>query len=84
MLLTVVVFMVFQAITPFFWMPLCVTYGRRPTFIVTLIIFVGSNIGLVYSKSFVALMILRAVQSFGSAALTATCKDSSHVRVKRY
>ncbi|TVY71173.1 Itaconate transport protein [Lachnellula suecica] len=72
-LLTVMVFMVFQGIAPFFWMPLCNTLGRRPIFIVTLIIFVGANIGLVFSKSFAALMVLRSVQSIGSAALTATC-----------
>jgi len=73
-LLTVMVFMIFQGIAPFFWMPICSTFGRRPTFIITLILFMGANIGLVYSKSFVALMVLRAVQSIGSAALTATCK----------
>ncbi|TVY13550.1 Itaconate transport protein [Lachnellula arida] len=72
-LLTVTVFMVFHAIAPFFWMPICSTLGRRPAFVVTLTVFVGSNIGLVYSKSFVALMVLRAVQAIGSAALTAIC-----------
>jgi MFS family permease len=78
-LLTVMVFMVFQGIAPFFWMPICSTFGRRPTFIIILIVFVGANIGLVYSKSFVALMVLRAVQSIGSAALTVTCKCFSKV-----
>ncbi|TVY45223.1 Itaconate transport protein, partial [Lachnellula subtilissima] len=72
-LLTVTVFMVFHAIAPFFWMPICSTLGRRPTFVVTLTVFVASNIGLVYSRSFAALMVLRAVQAIGSAALTAIC-----------
>ncbi|TVY30965.1 Itaconate transport protein [Lachnellula hyalina] len=72
-LLTVTVFMVFHAIAPFFWMPICSTLGRRPTFVLTLTVFVGSNIGLVYSRSFAALMVLRAVQAIGSAALTAIC-----------
>lgn len=73
-LLTVMVFMIFQGIAPFLWMPLCGALGRRPIFIITLIVFVGANIGLAFSKTFVALMILRAAQSIGSAALTATCK----------
>jgi MFS family permease len=73
-MLTLTVFMVFQGIAPFFWMPICNMLGRRPVFIITLIMFTGANIGLVFSKSFAALMVLRAVQSIGSAALTATCK----------
>lgn len=73
-LLTVMVFMIFQGIAPFFWMPLCGALGRRPIFIIALIVFIGANIGLVFSKTFAALMILRAAQSIGSAALTATCK----------
>jgi len=76
-MLTLTVFMVFQGIAPFFWMPICNTLGRRPVFIITLIIFAGANIGLVFSKSFAALMVLRAIQSIGSAALTATCKISA-------
>jgi MFS family permease len=78
-MLTLTIFMVFQGIAPFFWMPICNTLGRRPVFIMTLVMFAGANIGLVFSKSFAALMVLRAVQSIGSAALTATCKNSGFV-----
>ncbi|KAG9230645.1 major facilitator superfamily domain-containing protein [Amylocarpus encephaloides] len=72
-LLTITVYMLVQAIAPFFWMPICSTFGRRPTFIITLLIFLGANIGLIFTKGFLALTILRGVQSIGTAALTATC-----------
>ncbi|RDL37280.1 uncharacterized protein BP5553_04713 [Venustampulla echinocandica] len=72
-LVTITVYMVVQAIAPFFWMPFCSSYGRRPIFIMTLLVFLAADIGLLFCKTFIALLILRGVQSFGTAALTAIC-----------
>jgi MFS family permease len=71
-LLTITVHMVVQGLAPFISMPFCDYYGRRPTFIATLTVFVGANAGLIFSKTFVDFMLLRAVQAFGSAYLATT------------
>ncbi|RFU32908.1 hypothetical protein B7463_g3431, partial [Scytalidium lignicola] len=61
--LTITVYMVVQGLAPSFWGPLSDTQGRR-TFIVYLI----SDVGLAFSKSFTGLMIFRGIQAAGSAA----------------
>ncbi|KAE9369818.1 MFS general substrate transporter [Stipitochalara longipes BDJ] len=67
--LTIAVHMVVQGIAPLFWIPLGDCFGRRFTLIATLAIFVGANVGLLFSNSFLSLMLLRAAQAFGSADL---------------
>ena len=43
------------------------TLGRRPLYIICFVIYIGANIGLSLQNSFVALLILRCVQSSGSS-----------------
>lgn len=72
-MLVVMAYMIVQAIASLFWMPLCSVFGRRPIFMATLLIFVASNVGLIFARNFAVLLIWRTVQSFGTAALTAIC-----------
>ncbi|CAG8949605.1 hypothetical protein HYFRA_00007838 [Hymenoscyphus fraxineus] len=72
-LLTVTVYMVVQAIAPFLWMPICSTLGRRPILIGSLLVFQAATVSLMFLRNFVVLVILRGVQAFGTAALTAIC-----------
>lgn len=73
--------MIIQAIAPFLWMPICSTVGRRPVFIAALLVFLASTVGLILSKSFTILTVLRGVQAFGTAALTAICKSTHSCRI---
>jgi MFS family permease len=66
-LLTIAVHMAVQGMAPLVWIPLGDYFGRRFSLIATLTVFVGANAGLLFSKSFVSLMLLRALQAFGSA-----------------
>lgn len=61
--------MAIQGIAPLIWMPLGEYFGRRFALIATLVVFVGANVGLLFSNSFLSLMLLRAAQAFGSADL---------------
>lgn len=45
--------------------------GRRPAYIIGFVIYIGANIGLALQDSYVALFILRCVQSSGSSATIA-------------
>lgn len=49
--------------------------GRRPVLIGTLFMFSGASIGLVFTRRFVTLIILRSIQGGGSATLTAIGKS---------
>ena len=69
-LLTITVHMAVHGITPLIWMPLCDYFGRRPILIAALAIFVSANAGLLFSTSFLGLMLLRGAQAFGSVHLT--------------
>jgi predicted MFS family arabinose efflux permease len=75
-MLTITAFMIVQGITPVLRMPF-ESFGRRPVLIGTLIIFSGASVGLVYTRRFVTLVVLRAVQGGGSAALTAIGKSTA-------
>ena len=69
--LTVTVYQVMQAIAPLFFGDLSDQIGRRPVYILTFIIYLGANIGLALQHNYVALMVLRAMQSTGSSATVA-------------
>ncbi|KAL8796010.1 MAG: hypothetical protein Q9195_001586 [Heterodermia aff. obscurata] len=67
--LTITIYIVFQALSPLFFATLSDTFGRRPIFLVTLLIYLFANLGLALQQhSYVALLILRALQSFGASA----------------
>jgi hypothetical protein len=62
--LAVTIYLVFQAITPSFFGAMSDSYGRRPVYIGTLIIYLGANIGLALmpTSAYWLLLFLRAVQ----------------------
>ncbi|WWC60004.1 uncharacterized protein I303_102567 [Kwoniella dejecticola CBS 10117] len=67
----VTIYLVFQAITPSFLGSLSDSYGRRPIYIATLIVYLGANIGLALcpTSAYWLLLVLRAVQSTGGSAV---------------
>lgn len=69
--LTVTVYMIFQGISPTFWGAISDTMGRRVTYMLTFIVFIGACIGLAETKHYYQLIILRCVQSTGSASTIA-------------
>ena len=67
--LTITIYVVFQALSPLFFATLSDTFGRRPIFLVTLLIYLFANLGLALQQdSYIALLVLRALQSFGASA----------------
>jgi multidrug resistance protein len=69
--LTVTLYLIFQGLSPTIWGALADTRGRRVTYCSTLIIFLGACIGLAETRSYAQLLILRCVQSTGSASTIA-------------
>ena len=69
--LTITSYMVFQGLSPTVFSDLAGPLGKRPTYIVTFIIYLAANIGLALQNSYVALLVLRAVQSTGSSGTVA-------------
>lgn len=69
--LTVTSYMVFQALSPTVWGAISDVHGRRVTYLVTLIIFLGACIGLAEIRNYAQLVVLRCVQSIGSASTIA-------------
>jgi MFS family permease len=85
--LTVTVYLIIQAISPSVVAGACDTFGRRPLvswhslpvrrtqnrpqYLVTLAIYLGSNIGLAIQNNYVALLVLRIVQSAGASPVIA-------------
>ena len=67
--MTITLYVVFQAISPAVFGPLSDTVGRRPIYIVTLLLYTAANVGLAVNKdSYAALLALRALQSLGASA----------------
>jgi MFS family permease len=62
--LAVTIYLIFQAITPSLFGALSDTYGRRPLYIVVLVTYLGSDIGLALcpSSAYWLLLLLRALQ----------------------
>ncbi|KAH9906960.1 major facilitator superfamily domain-containing protein [Xylariomycetidae sp. FL2044] len=67
--LTLTIYIIFQALSPAIFGPLSDAYGRRPFFLLTLLLYIVANFGLSLNKdNYVALLILRAIQSLGASA----------------
>lgn len=67
--LTITIYIVFQALSPAIFATLSDSLGRRIIFLVTLTLYVLSNLGLAFEhNSYAALIILRALQSLGASA----------------
>lgn len=71
--LSVTVYMVLQGISPMFWGTMADRIGRRPVFLVCLLVLCLSCIGLalVPTSAYWALMLLRCIQAAGSASTVA-------------
>ncbi|CAK7199210.1 hypothetical protein SEUCBS139899_001883 [Sporothrix eucalyptigena] len=72
--LTVTTYMVFQGVTPMFLGGMADGIGRRPTFLLCFVIFIAANIGLALCKNYVSLLVVRMIQSAGSASTVALCQ----------
>nr|A0A348HAY7.1 RecName: Full=MFS-type transporter phiL; AltName: Full=Phomoidride biosynthesis cluster protein L [fungal sp. ATCC 74256]BBG28509.1 putative transporter [fungal sp. ATCC 74256] len=60
--------MVFQGLSPTFVGSLSDTIGRRPVYIFCFVTYIAANVGLALSNSFIALLLLRCLQSTGSSS----------------
>jgi MFS family permease len=69
--LTVTSYMILQGLAPSIWGALADVHGRRLTYIITIIIYIGSCVGLAETKHYYQLVILRCLQSTGSASTIA-------------
>lgn len=69
--LTITSYLLFQAISPSFWGPLSDVKGRRIASMGTMVVSVGACIGLAETKNFATLIVLRCLQSAGSASMIA-------------
>ncbi|WVQ77779.1 hypothetical protein IAR50_007469 [Cryptococcus sp. DSM 104548] len=67
----VTIYLVFQAITPSFFGSMSDTFGRRPLYIMTLVIYLGANMGLALmpTSQYWLLLFLRALQATGGSAV---------------
>ncbi|KAG1061294.1 hypothetical protein G6F42_027716 [Rhizopus arrhizus] len=63
--------MVFQGLSPSFWGSLADLWGRRPVYLATLVVYMGSCIGLALAPKYYVLLILRMLQAFGSSSVIA-------------
>ncbi|KAJ5698287.1 hypothetical protein N7462_000292 [Penicillium macrosclerotiorum] len=69
MYLTITSYMLMQGIAPLFTGSISDQKGRRPILLVCMLIFILATIGLALQRSYVALILLRCLQSVGSAGV---------------
>ncbi|KAL9102337.1 MAG: hypothetical protein Q9163_002518 [Psora crenata] len=69
--LTITTYLIFQGLAPAFIGSLSDETGRRPSYIICFVIYAGANIGLAKLDSYVALLVLRMLQSSGSSGTVA-------------
>jgi MFS family permease len=70
--LTITIYLIFQALSLAIFATLSVSLGRRIVYLVTLALYILANLGLALAQnSYVALLILRAIQSLGAGAASA-------------
>lgn len=69
--LTITSYLVVQGISPVLFGDAADLFGRRPVFIVMFSVYVLANIALALQDNFIALLILRMVQSLGCSATIA-------------
>jgi MFS family permease len=63
--------MIFQGITPSIWGAVADVKGRRVAYICTFIVFLAACIGLANTRNYATLLVLRCLQSTGSASTIA-------------
>ena len=64
-------YMIFQGLAPTIFGDLADMTGRRPTYILGFIIYIGANVGLALQNKYAALLVLRCLQSTGSSGTVA-------------
>ncbi|KAL5358259.1 major facilitator superfamily domain-containing protein [Aspergillus floccosus] len=69
--LTVTSYLIFQGLAPSFWGPVSDVKGRRTAYICTFIVFFCACIGLAETKNYATLIVVRCLQSAGSASTIA-------------
>lgn len=69
--LTVTSYLIFQGIAPSLWGPVSDVKGRRIAYVCTFLVFIGACIGLAETKNYATLIVLRCLQSTGSASTIA-------------
>ncbi|EFX01728.1 major facilitator superfamily transporter multidrug resistance [Grosmannia clavigera kw1407] len=69
--LTVTAYLVFQGLAPSLWGPVSDAKGRRVAYAGTFLVFIGACVGLALALSYAALVVLRCLQSTGSASTIA-------------
>lgn len=65
------VFQIFQGLAPSFIGNLSDESGRRPSYMICFVIYLGANIGIALAKNYPALLVLRMLQSAGSSGTVA-------------
>lgn len=70
--LTITLYIIFQALSPVLFATLSDSIGRRPIYLLTFALYTLASLGLALNKkSYVALLLLRALQSLGASAVLA-------------
>ena len=69
--LSVTAYLIFQGLAPSIWGPISDVKGRRIAYVGTFLVFLGSCIGLALTRNYATLIVLRCLQSTGSASTIA-------------
>lgn len=69
--LTVTSYLIFQGLAPSLWGPISDVKGRRVAYFCTFSVFLGACVGLAETKNYASLIVLRCLQSTGSASTIA-------------
>ncbi|OTA58936.1 MFS general substrate transporter [Hypoxylon sp. EC38] len=69
--LTVTSYLIFQGLAPSLWGPVSDVKGRRIAYCCTFLVFLGACVGLAETRNYATLIVLRCLQSTGSASTIA-------------
>lgn len=69
--LSVTSYMIFQGLSPSLWGSLTDVLGRRPVYLITFVVYIGACLGLAFTTNYAELIVLRCLQSTGSASTIA-------------
>lgn len=69
--LSVTGYLILQGLSPSLWGPVSDVHGRRIAFLFTFVVYLGACIGLANTKNYATLIVLRCLQSAGSASTVA-------------
>jgi sugar phosphate permease len=67
--LTITSYLIIAAVAPAFMGDMADQSGRRPVYILMFVLFIAANVGIALQRSFVALLVLRMLQSAGSSGM---------------